>query len=83
MSETTQKSRSVLGRVLFGISATWMQTVAAVLINLVQLPLLYHYLARDALGALASSRRRLRRTAALQSVLRSHPTISSERKSDR
>jgi O-antigen/teichoic acid export membrane protein len=39
------------GGILFGISATWVQTVAAVLINLVQVPLLYRYLARDAMGA--------------------------------
>jgi O-antigen/teichoic acid export membrane protein len=44
-------AKSAAGGILFGISATWVQTGAALLINLVQVPLLYRYLPRDAMGA--------------------------------
>jgi len=51
MSDISQKNRRVVGRILFGISATWVQSIVAVLTNLVQIPLFYRYLARDTLGA--------------------------------
>ena len=44
------RGRVDAGRVLFGVAAMWAQAAVAVLVNLIQLPLLYHYLAPEALG---------------------------------
>jgi len=51
MNDISQRNHSVVGRVLFGISAAWVQAIVAVLINIVQIPFFYHYLTRDTLGA--------------------------------
>ena len=51
MSDTVEKNRDIAGGVLFGVSAAWVQAIVAVMVNVVQIPLLYRCLARDALGA--------------------------------
>jgi O-antigen/teichoic acid export membrane protein len=51
---STKKEESsngtVTGNIIFGISATWIRMVTAIVVNFIQLPLLYHYLHRELIG---------------------------------
>jgi len=51
MSEKTRRSRNTLLRIAFGVGAAWGQTVVGVVVQLIQLPLLYRFLEREVLGA--------------------------------